>query len=54
MKGFWSLLICNTQFQKADYKLVTYMSGGSTTIVDDLKVCRRDRGNLWDIKVIPG
>uniref|UniRef100_UPI00358F58A9 craniofacial development protein 2-like n=1 Tax=Myxine glutinosa TaxID=7769 RepID=UPI00358F58A9 len=32
------LLICNTQFQKEDNKLVTYTSGGSTTTVDYLMV----------------
>uniref|UniRef100_UPI00358FD06E craniofacial development protein 2-like n=1 Tax=Myxine glutinosa TaxID=7769 RepID=UPI00358FD06E len=47
------LLICNTQFQKEDNKLVTYTSGGSTTTVDYLMVRRRDRGHLRDTKVIP-
>uniref|UniRef100_UPI00358E89BF craniofacial development protein 2-like n=1 Tax=Myxine glutinosa TaxID=7769 RepID=UPI00358E89BF len=32
------LLICYTQFQKEDNKLVTYTSGGSTTTVDYLLV----------------
>uniref|UniRef100_UPI00358E0C29 craniofacial development protein 2-like n=1 Tax=Myxine glutinosa TaxID=7769 RepID=UPI00358E0C29 len=48
------LLICNTQFQKEDNKLVTYTSGGSTTTVDYLMVRRRDRGHLRDTKAIPG
>uniref|UniRef100_UPI00358F5306 craniofacial development protein 2-like n=1 Tax=Myxine glutinosa TaxID=7769 RepID=UPI00358F5306 len=48
------LLICNTQFQKEDNKLVTCTSGGSTTTVDYLMVRRRDRGHLRDTKVIPG
>ena len=34
------LLICNSLFQKADNKLVTYTSGGSTTIVDYLMMHR--------------
>ena len=48
------LLICNTQFHRVNNNLVTYTSGGSTTIVDYLMVHRRDRGNLWDTKVILG
>ena len=48
------LLVCNTQFRKADNKLITYSSGGSSTTVDYIMVRRRDRANLRDAKVIPG
>ena len=48
------LIVCNTHFQKADSKLITYSSGGYSTTVDYMMVRRRDRVNLRDVKVIPG
>ena len=48
------MIVCGTQFRKADSKLISYSSGGSNTTVDDLMTWKGDRRGLKDAKTFPG
>jgi len=48
------MIVCNTQFRKADSKLISYSSGGSNTTVDYLMTWRCNRKSLKDAKAFPG
>ena len=46
------IIVCGTQFRKADSKLISYSSGGSNTTVDYLMTWKQDRRGLKDAKVV--
>ena len=48
------MIVCGTQFRKADSKLISYSSGGSNTTVDYLMTWKQDRRGLKDAKAFPG
>ena len=48
------MIVCGTQFEKDDNKIVKYLSRGSYTTVDYLMICKQDRKCLCDVKAIPG
>ena len=48
------MVVCNTLFKKEASKLVTYKSGGAESTIDYLMMRRRDRGEIRNVKVIPG
>ena len=48
------MIVCGTQFRKADSKLISYSSGGSNTTVDYLMTLKQDRRGLKDAKAFPG
>ena len=48
------MILCGTQFQKENNKLISYSSGGCNTTVDYLMVRERDRGRVADAKAFPG
>ena len=48
------MIVCGTQFRKADSKLISYLSGGSNTTVDYLMTWKQFGRGLKDAKSFPG
>ena len=48
------MIVCGTQFRKADGKLISYSSGSSNTTVDYLMTWKQGRRGLTDAKAFPG
>lgn len=50
----FDMIIGNTFFKKENEKLITFKSGGNSTVLDYVLLGRNERKNIKDIKVIPG
>ena len=48
------LVVANTFFTKETQKLVTYESGGVSSVVDYMLARKNDMKDVKDVKVIPG